>query len=106
MQHFPAPYAFVAACCITPPALSYLHSDEVCFIQSAEGVQQEDPIGPFLFTLALQPFFQSVFPGVSGSGDEVSRRCCQRKARKTSRLCIFENPAEINESIRLPYSSR
>ena len=64
-QHFPALYAFVAACYITPPALSFLHSDGVCCIQSAEGVQQGDPMGPFLFALALQPCLRSASRGVS-----------------------------------------
>ena len=53
-EHFPTLQAFVYACYAVPPSLVLLHEDGFRCIKSEEGVQQGDPLGPFLFSLALQ----------------------------------------------------
>ena len=54
-EHFPSLYHFVASCYLNSPSLCLLTPDGVDCIQSSEGVQQGDPLGPFLFSLALHP---------------------------------------------------
>ena len=44
-----------AASNLRPPSLCLLSPNGVDCIPSAEGVQQGDPLGPFLFSLALHP---------------------------------------------------
>ena len=66
-QDFPSLSAFVNACYVKSPTLSWLCPDGIRRISSAEGVQQGDPLGPFLFSLALHPSILKA-QSVIGSG--------------------------------------
>ena len=54
-ESFPSLYKFVARCCFLPPGLCFQQKMNIKCILSEEGVQQGDPLGRFLFALALQP---------------------------------------------------
>ena len=54
-ESFPSLYKFVARCYFLLPALCFQQKMNIKCILSEEGVQQGDPLGPFLFALALQP---------------------------------------------------
>ena len=68
---FPTLQAFVAACYAVPSLLVLLHEDGLRCIRSEEGVQQGDPLGPFLFSLALQSCLVEAQAAV-GSGFVIS----------------------------------
>ena len=51
--HFPQIYPFVAKCYVNSTPLVVSLNGQDTTIQSVEGVQQGDPLGPFLFSLAL-----------------------------------------------------
>ena len=56
-QTFPGVFAWTEWCYGSPSVLLYNHSD---VIVSSCGVQQGDPLGPFLFSLALGPIVDEI----------------------------------------------
>ena len=48
-------HLFQSAIKVQPSLLTTRIDQSTCYITSAEGVQQGDPLGPFLFSLALHP---------------------------------------------------
>ena len=61
-QLFPEILPFFDLCYETVGQLRIFRADLNCFqfLRSAEGTQQGDPLGPFLFALAIQPILSSV----------------------------------------------
>src|ERR1700743_3602458 len=56
-QDFPGLYSWIEWCYGTPSVLLCNHCDEIV---SSCGVQQGDPLGPLLFSLALQPIVEKI----------------------------------------------
>ena len=56
-RSFPGLYAWTEWCYGSPTVLLYNHSD---IILSSCGVQQGDPLGPFLFSLVLAPIIEKI----------------------------------------------
>ena len=53
--HFPKLFPSISKCYVQSLQLTTRLNLSTCYITSAEGVQQGDPLGPFLFSLALHP---------------------------------------------------
>ena len=55
-EHFPSLFPFVSSCSANPRSIWFGLGDHGSrIIHSEEGVQQGDPLGPMLFSLALHP---------------------------------------------------
>ena len=60
MKVFPEIYHHVRQMYDSPSTLIYVKGKDIVKLQSEEGVHQGDPLGPVLFSIALQPIIASV----------------------------------------------
>ena len=66
-NNFPDLFPFVSKCYAQPSQLTTRLYQSNCYISSEEGVQQGDPMGPFLFALVLQPLLVKINCNDSGT---------------------------------------
>ena len=58
--HFPELYHHVCQMYGSSSSLIYAHGNDITTLNPEEGVNQEDPLGPFLFAAALHPTLKSL----------------------------------------------
>src|SRR4051794_21149545 len=93
-RSFPGLFAWTEWCYGAPTVLLYNHSD---VIVSSCGVQQGDPLGPFLFSLALAPIIdeiQALSPCVIVGPPDVLQKAWDVIRLKGPKLGLHPNPSK------------